>query len=63
MSRVVPLPASNTVVDSTVSILNADGSVASFARVPTTASRIPSSANTTNATAAGAILGLNVVYA
>jgi hypothetical protein len=30
MSRVVPLPASNTVVDSTVSIINADGSVASI---------------------------------
>jgi hypothetical protein len=29
MSRIVPLPASNTVVDSTVSIINADGSVAS----------------------------------
>ena len=30
MSRVVPLPAANTVVDSTVSIINADGSVASI---------------------------------
>lgn len=30
MSRVVPLPASNTVVDSTVSVINADGSVASI---------------------------------
>ena len=30
MSRVVPLPASNTVVDSTVAIVNADGTVASF---------------------------------
>jgi hypothetical protein len=29
MSRVVPLPASNTVVDSTVSIINADGTVGS----------------------------------
>lgn len=28
MSRVVPLPASNTVVDSTVAIINADGTVA-----------------------------------
>jgi hypothetical protein len=28
MSRIVPLPVSNTVVDSTVSIINADGSVA-----------------------------------
>jgi len=30
MSRIVPLPASNTVVDNTVAIINADGSVASF---------------------------------
>lgn len=30
MSRIVPLPASNTVVDSTVSIINADGTVASL---------------------------------
>jgi len=30
MSRIVPLPASNTVVDSTVSIINADGSVGSL---------------------------------
>ena len=30
MSRVVPLPASNTVVDSTVSVINADGTVASL---------------------------------
>jgi hypothetical protein len=57
MSRVVPLPASNTVVDSTVSILNADGSVASFAGVSSTASRIPSSANSVNATAAKASAG------
>jgi len=57
MSRVVPLPASNTVVDSTVSILNADGSVASFAGVSSTASRIPSSANSDNATAAKASAG------
>jgi hypothetical protein len=57
MSRVVPLPASNTVVDSTVSVLNADGSVASFAGVSSTASRIPSSANSVNATAAKASAG------
>jgi hypothetical protein len=57
MSRIVPLPTSNTVVDNTVAIINADGSVASFARVPTAASRIPSSANTTNATAAKASAG------
>ncbi len=31
MSRIVPLPATNTVVDCTVSIINADGSVATFA--------------------------------
>lgn len=31
MSRIVPLPASNTVVDVTSSIINADGTVASFA--------------------------------
>lgn len=31
MSRVVPLPTSNTVVDNTVAIINADGSVASIA--------------------------------
>lgn len=30
MSRVVPLPASNTVVDSSVAVINADGTVASF---------------------------------
>jgi hypothetical protein len=30
MSRIVPLPAANTVVDNTVAIINADGSVASF---------------------------------
>ena len=30
MSRVVPLPATNTVVDNTVIVLNADGTVASF---------------------------------
>jgi len=30
MSRIVPLPATNTVVDNTVAIINADGSVASF---------------------------------
>jgi len=57
MSRVVPLPTSNTVVDSTVAIINADGSVASFAGPATTTSRIPSSANTTNATAAKASAG------
>jgi hypothetical protein len=57
MSRVVPLPTSNTVVDSTVAILNADGSVASFAGVSSTASRIPSSANSVNATAAKASAG------
>lgn len=57
MSRVVPLPAANTVVDSTVAVINADGTVASFAGVSSTASRIPSSANTTNATAAKASAG------
>ena len=31
MSRVVPLPASNTVVDNSVAVINADGTVASFA--------------------------------
>lgn len=31
MSRIVPLPASNTAVDNTVSIINANGTVASFA--------------------------------
>lgn len=31
MSRIVPLPTTNTVVDNTVAIINADGSVASFA--------------------------------
>lgn len=57
MSRIVPLPAVNTVIDNSVSIINADGSVASFAGPATTASRIPSSANTTNATAAKASAG------
>jgi len=33
MSRVVPLPVSNTVVDSTVAIINADGSVATVGSV------------------------------
>ena len=31
MSRIVPLPAVNTVIDNSVSIINADGTVASFA--------------------------------
>ena len=31
MSRIVPLPAANTAVDNTVAVLNADGTVASFA--------------------------------
>ena len=57
MSRIVPLPTTNTVVDNTVSIINADGSVASFAGPASTVSRIPSSANTTNATAAKAAAG------
>ena len=57
MSRIVPLPTTNTVVDNTVAIINADGSVASFAGPATTVSRIPSSANTTNATAAKASAG------
>lgn len=30
MSRIVPLPTTNTVVDNTVAIINADGTVASF---------------------------------
>ncbi len=30
MSRLIPLPATNTQVDETVAVLNADGSVASF---------------------------------
>ena len=30
MSRIVPLPAVNTVIDNSVSIINADGTVASF---------------------------------
>lgn len=30
MSRIIPLPATNTVVDSTVAILNADGTVATI---------------------------------
>lgn len=30
MSRIVPLPTTNTVVDETVAIINANGSVASF---------------------------------
>ena len=30
MSRIVPLPTTNTVVDNTVIVLNADGTVASF---------------------------------
>lgn len=57
MSRIVPLPTTNTVVDNTVAIINADGSVASFAGPATTVSRIPSSANTTNATSAKASAG------
>ena len=57
MSRIVPLPTTNTVVDNTVAIINADGSVASFAGPATTVSRIPSSENTTNATSAKASAG------
>jgi hypothetical protein len=57
MSRIVPLPAVNAVVDNTVSIINADGSVASFAGVSSTVSRIPSSANSVNATSAKASAG------
>ena len=57
MSRIVPLPAANTVVDNSVAIINADGSVASFAGPATTVSRIPSSANSVNATAAKASAG------
>lgn len=61
MSRIVPLPTSNTVVDDTVSIINADGTVASFAPAAatyaTTTSRIPSAAATTNATSAKAAAG------
>jgi hypothetical protein len=30
MSRIVPLPTTNTVVDNTVAVINANGSVASF---------------------------------
>jgi hypothetical protein len=57
MSRIVPLPTINTVVDNTVAIINADGTVASFAGSASTASRIPSSANSVNATSAKASAG------
>jgi hypothetical protein len=61
MSRIVPLPTTNTVVDNTVTIINADGSVASFASLatalPASASRIPSAANSTNPTSAKATAG------
>ena len=57
MSRIVPLPASNTVVDSTVSIINADGTVASFAGPSSAVSLLPSSANNTNPTSVKASPG------
>jgi len=48
MSRIVPLPASNTVVDSTVSIINADGSVASLPAANTDGSRDVAGVNGTS---------------
>lgn len=57
MSRIVPLPASNTVVDSTVSIINADGTVASFAGPSSAVGRLPSSADNTNPTSVKASAG------
>lgn len=57
MSRIVPLPASNTVVDSTVSIINADGTVASFAGPSSAVGLLPSSANNTNPTSVKASAG------
>ena len=57
MSRIVPLPTTNTVVDETVAIINADGSVASFGALAGTVSRIASAAATTNATSAKASAG------
>jgi hypothetical protein len=57
MSRIVPLPTVNAVIDSSVSVVNADGTVASFAGPATTVSRIPSSANSVNATVAKASAG------
>ena len=44
MSRIVPLPASNTVVDNTVAIISADGSVASFGGFASSATFTPAAA-------------------
>ena len=57
MSRIVPLPSANTVVDSTVAVINANGSVASFDTLVGSVSRIASAAASTNATSAKASAG------
>lgn len=57
MSRIVPLPAANTVVDETVAIINADGSVASIGALAGSSLRVPSAAATTNAGTAKASPG------
>ena len=59
MSRIVPLPAANTVVDSTVSIINADGSVASF-DANTDGSQVIAGGNGTSAASAANPLPVSV---
>lgn len=58
MSRLLPLPAVNTQVDFTAVLLNPDGSQTAAVSVPTTTSRVPSSANNTNPTIAKASAGV-----
>lgn len=55
--RTLPLPTTSTQADFTVVLLNPDGSQVAAVAVPTTASRIPSSAANTNPTSAKATAG------
>lgn len=61
MSRIVPLPASNTVVDSTVSIINADGSVATVGGTAASPSIVVGNA-ASGAADAGAPVKTGAVY-
>ena len=55
--RALPLPATSTQADFTAVLLNPNGSQVAAVAVPASASRIPSSANDTNATSAKATPG------
>lgn len=55
--RALPLPTTSTQADFTAVLLNPNGSQVAAVAVPASASRIPSSANTTNATSAKATAG------